>query len=85
MHAMLTPRAAGHSLSQSVALPENIGKAAAEAGAKTVVLGHLMASTRAASDTDLWSLSSPDSVLAAVRTAYDGDVSLASDLECFRL
>lgn len=63
-------------------LPQTLGKLAASARVKRVVLSHLMAFPTSDPSAGSFSLSNPKAVLNAVRSAYRGDVSMAYDLEC---
>jgi ribonuclease BN (tRNA processing enzyme) len=82
LHTALSPLAENHPFAEVIGLPHRLGKLAADANAKKVILSHLMgfpADDASAAD---FSLSNPDALLKAVREVYRGDVSLASDLEC---
>jgi len=83
LHAIVNRRAAANPVSRVVALPVELGRVAARAGARHLVLGHLMASARPGNDTAIWSLDDLDSVLSDVRDEYSGQISLAEDLVCF--
>lgn len=85
LHAMLAPRAAAHPLAQVVALPESLGRRAAEARAKRVVLGHLMSGASDHEEARLWSLSSMPAVIEGLRTSYQAPILVASDLQCLEL
>ncbi|MEZ0476929.1 MBL fold metallo-hydrolase [Luteimonas sp. B3_2_R+30] len=85
LHAMLSPRAAGHTLAQVVALPETLGRRAAEAKAKRVVLGHLMAGAPDQDEAHVWSLSSMPAVIEGLRTYYQAPILVPSDLQCLDL
>lgn len=84
LHTALSPLAEHHPFAGSIGLPRNLGKLAAEANAKKVLLSHLMgfpANDPSAADV---SLSAPDALSSAIREVYRGEVSLASDLECIQ-
>ncbi len=85
LHVALAPGAARHPFAKVIGLPQTLGKLAASAGAHRVVLSHLMAFPGTKPAVGDFSLSNPDAVLAAVRSVYGGDVSMASDLECIPL
>jgi ribonuclease BN (tRNA processing enzyme) len=82
LHVALSPRAAGHPFAKSIGLPQTLGKLAAGAGVKRVVLSHLMGFPNTDPAASNFSLANPQEVLGAVRSVYGGEVSLASDLEC---
>ena len=85
LHTALGPAAAAHSFARVIGLPQQLAKLAAEAGAKRVVLSHLMglpAGRRSATD---FSLADRAALVGAVRSAYRGEVSVAFDLECLAL
>jgi ribonuclease Z len=82
LHAALSPSAAEHPFAKVIGLPQTLGKLAASAGVKRVVLSHLMAFPITDPSASSFSLSNPKAVLDAVRSTYGGDVSMASDLEC---
>ena len=82
LHTALSPHAEHHPFAEVIGLPHRLGKLAADASAKKVVLSHLMgfpADDASAAD---FSLSAPDALIRAIREVYRGDISLASDLEC---
>ena len=72
MH-MAIPQDAGEAARRLHATPEQIGRIAAAAGAKTLVLSHFMAR----------SLRRLDDHLEQVRTRYQGPVLAARDLGCY--
>ena len=82
LHTALSPRAEHHPFSRVIGLPYRLGKMAADANAKRVVLSHLMgfpADDVSAAD---FSLSAPNALIRAIREVYPGKISLATDLEC---
>ena len=84
LHTALSPLAQHHPFADVIGLPHRLGKLAADANAKKVVLSHLMgfpANDPSAAD---FSLSAPDALIRAIREVYRGDLSLASDLECIQ-
>lgn len=83
MHAMLTDKAKGNALTQSVGLPENLGARAREVSAKRVVLSHLMGAPEASADRELWSLSDIGAVKKRVAEFYPGPIELARDGSCY--
>jgi ribonuclease BN (tRNA processing enzyme) len=85
VHAMATEAVTGNSLSRAIAAPTDLGQLATRARAKHVVLSHLMQSSADSPNAPVWSLSDLTSVIAAVRSQYQGPISVASDLECFPL
>jgi ribonuclease BN (tRNA processing enzyme) len=82
LHAALGPGATDHPFAKVIGLPQTLGKLAAVAGVKRVVLSHLMAFPGSNASAGNFSLANPAAVLDAVRSTYGGDVSMASDLEC---
>ena len=82
LHTALSPSAADHPFVKVIGLPQTLGKLAASAGVKRVVLSHLMAFPSTDPSAHSFSLSNPKAVLDAVRSTYGGDVSMAYDLEC---
>jgi ribonuclease Z len=85
LHAMTTDRVREHSLSQAIAAPTDLGRLAARARARRVVLSHLMQSPEDTANAAIWSLSNLPAVIAAVRSEYHGTISVANDLQCFPL
>lgn len=85
MHAMLTDKARGNALTQSVGLPDVLGSRAQEAKAKRVVLSHLMQAPAGSTDASLWSLSDLDSVKGAIAKIYLGRIDVAQDGSCYPL
>lgn len=85
LHATVNDRAKEHRLAGIVALPERLGSLARASGAKRLVLSHLMGQPGDTEQAKLWSLSDINGVLESVRREYQGPVTLASDLACFKL
>jgi len=85
LHTALSPRAVEHPFAKVIGLPQTLGKLAAKAGAKRVVLSHLMAFPDSHPSAASFSLADPGAVVAAVRSGFGGDVQLAFDLECIPL
>jgi ribonuclease Z len=83
LHAIINRRAASDPVSRVVALPAELGQAAARANARRLVLGHLMATPGPDSAASIWSLDDLDSVLRDVRAEYAGAIAVAEDLACF--
>ena len=83
VHAMLTRHAADSSLADVVALPQDLGRQASEAGGEHLVLGHLMSSR--ATGKRMWSLAAVEDVVAGISESYAGLVSLARDGQCVAL
>jgi ribonuclease Z len=85
LHTALSPTADRHPFAKVVGLPQTLGALAEAAHVKRVVLSHLMAVPNGdprASDFSLYDL---NGLVAAVRSVYHGEVSLASDLKCVEL
>lgn len=85
LHTALSALAEHHPFADVIGLPHRLGKMAADANAKKVVLSHLMgfpANDASAAD---FSLSDPDALVKSIREVYRGELSLASDLECIRI
>jgi ribonuclease BN (tRNA processing enzyme) len=82
LHAALSPSAAEHPFAKVIGLPQTLGKLAADAGVKRVVLSHLMAFPTTDLSASSFSLSNQKALLDAVRSTYGGAVSMAFDLEC---
>jgi len=85
LHTALSPRAVQHPFARVIGLPQTLGKLAAKAGAKRVVLSHLMAFPDTHPAAASFSLADPAALVAAVRATFGGDVQLAFDLECVPL
>jgi ribonuclease BN (tRNA processing enzyme) len=82
LHTGLSAAAQKHPFAKSIGTPQSLAALAAASGAKHVVLSHLMQAPSTDPQAGAFSLFDPNSLLAAVRSTYHGDVSLASDLEC---
>jgi ribonuclease Z len=85
LHAALSPQADGHPFAKVIGLPQSLGVLAAAAGAKRVVLSHLMALPSGDPAAGNFSLAEREALIAAVQSRYRGDVTLASDLQCIVL
>lgn len=85
MHAMVVDAAKGNALTQTVGLPRDLGLRAGEAGARHVVLSHLMRAPAASANAPLWSLSDIAAVKATMARSYRGPIDLARDGSCFVL
>ena len=85
LHAALSPQAVGHPFAKVIGLPQKLGELAAAAGAKRVVLSHLMALASGDPAAGDFSLADRQALIAAVQSAYRGDVTLAFDLQCIAL
>jgi ribonuclease Z len=84
LHTALSASAEHHPFADVIGLPYRLGRLAADANAKRVVLSHLMglpADDASAAD---FSLSAPDALIEAIRKVYHGNLSLAADLECIQ-
>jgi ribonuclease BN (tRNA processing enzyme) len=82
LHAALSPRAEGHPFAKVIGLPHDLGVVAAAAGAKRVILSHLMALPPGDPAAANFSLADRKALIAAVQAVYHGEVTLASDLRC---
>lgn len=85
LHAALSPQAEGHPFAKVIGLPQTLGALAAAAGAKRVLLSHLMALPAGDPGGGNFSLSDRQALIAAVQSVYRGDVRLAFDLQCIVL
>ena len=85
MHAMLTNKARGNALTESVGLPEALGERAAQAVAKRIILSHLMKGPASSANWALWSLSDMESVKSGVASTYHGPIDVAHDRSCYPL
>lgn len=83
LHTALSPLAEKHPFAKVIGLPDHLGKLAADANAKKVILSHLMALPANDASAADFSLANPDALLKSVREVYRGELSLASDLDCF--
>lgn len=85
LHTALSPAAAGHPFVKVIGLPQQLAKLAADAGAKRVVLSHLMGLPAGRPSAAAFALADRAALLRAVRSVYRGEVSVALDLECLPL
>jgi ribonuclease Z len=85
LHTALSRQADGHPFAKVIGLPQSLGALAAAAGAKRVVLSHLMALPIGDPAADNFSLADREALIAAVQSVYRGEVTLASDLLCIGL
>jgi ribonuclease BN (tRNA processing enzyme) len=85
LHTALSPAAAGHPFVRMVGLPQQLAKLAADAGAKRVVLSHLMGFPAGRLSAADFALADRAALVRAVRSVYRGEVSVAFDLECLPL
>ena len=85
LHAALGPQADGHPFAKVIGSPQSLGALAAAAGAKRVVLSHLMGLPSGDPAAGDFSLADREALIAAVQSVYRGDVTLAFDLQCIVL
>jgi ribonuclease Z len=85
LHTALSPSGAGHPFVRVIGLPQQLAKLAADAGAKRVVLSHLMGLPAGRPLAGDFALADSAALVRAVRSIYLGEVSVAFDLECLPL
>lgn len=83
LHTALAPHAA--KFARVIGLPRDLGKLAARAHAKSVVLSHLMGFPRGDPSAASFSLHDPVALRAAIESVFPGRVTLAADGECIAL
>jgi ribonuclease Z len=84
LHTALSPIAEHHAFADVIGLPHRLGRLAADANAKNVILSHLMGFPSDDVSAADFSLSAPDALLGAIREVYRGELSLATDLQCIQ-
>ncbi|AMS43911.1 hypothetical protein AA2016_5003 [Aminobacter aminovorans] len=82
-HLIANGGIAGKPLSDVVALPEDIGRAANKAHIKHLVLSHLMGAPNDDNGGNQWSLAALDDAVADVRRQFPNRISVAEDLDRF--
>jgi ribonuclease Z len=80
LHTAMSPLAADHPFAKVMGVPQVLGKLAHAAGAKRVILSHLMGLPPNHSNAYNFSLSDL-ALLKSIRQVYHGDVSIVSDLD----
>jgi ribonuclease BN (tRNA processing enzyme) len=83
LHTALSPHAV--KFAGVIGLPQNLGKLAARAHAKSVVLAHLMDFPPDDPREASFSLHSPTALEASIESVFRGRVTLAADGECLAL
>lgn len=83
LHTALGPHAV--MFASVIGLPRNLGKLAARAHVKSVVLSHLMGFPRGDPREASFSLHDPAALKASVESVFQGRVTLAADGECISL
>lgn len=83
LHTALSPHAV--KFASVIGLPQNLGKLAARAHARRVILAHLMDFPRGDPREASFSLHSPTALEAAIGSAFPGRITLAADGECVAL
>lgn len=84
-HLVVNGTAANTALAQVVALPEDIGRTASQAGVRSLLLSHLMLGPEEAADAASWSLAALGEALADIKARYRGPVTVAEDLARYRI
>ncbi len=81
LHTAMSPLACHHPFAKVIGVPQILGELAHAAGAKRVILSHLMAFPPGHASADNFSLSNSEALLRSIREVYRGEVSIATDLE----
>ena len=80
LHTALSPFAEHHPFAKVIGMPKDLAKIAESAGARRVLLSHLMGFPPEHPDAFCFALSNMDALVKSVREVYSGSISIASDL-----